>query len=84
MGIYNDLVFTEGKDLANRLLTTENTDEIADIIDLVSTKPDLVQATMLFLVAQARGKPIEDSGVQVANAAPTIADLILPEGFHIG
>lgn len=84
MGVYNDVIFTDAVDHVRRLLETENTDELADIIEMVAPIPDLVMACMLLLTLKARGTDISEiTGIDLSHTKPTTQDLVLPPGVHL-
>lgn len=84
MGVYNDLVFTEAVDQAQALLASENTDEISDRLEKIANGNDRSMAVMMLLLFKARGRDISDmNGIELANAKPSFADLVLPPGVQL-
>lgn len=85
MGIYNAVAFTESLAQVDALLTTANSDEIADRIERIAHYPDLAMATLMILVLKARGLDTSQmNGVELSYALPTVADLVFPPGFERG
>lgn len=84
MGIYNELVFTEAVELVEKIMHSDNADEIGNLIERLSTSSDLAMASMMLFVMKAKGvDTTTKTGVELANAKPTIADLLLPPGVKL-
>jgi hypothetical protein len=75
--LYSAVVFEEARDLVGKLLAEPDPDVLADLIEHAVDKSDRAHAVIFMLVASARDWPME-SGVEIANKAPTAGKLILP------
>jgi len=78
MGLLNELIFTEAVEQVQAILTSQSSDEISDRLEAIVKIEDLALACLMLLAMKAKGIDISDAnGIEMANAQPTIADLII-------
>ena len=82
MGLYNELVFTEAIEQVEAILASSNSDEISTRIEQLVSNPDLAMSAMMIFVFKIKKVAEGVTGVELANARPTVNDLILPPGFE--
>lgn len=83
MPFYNELIFTEAIEQVEALVASENVDEIGSRIEQIAGIPDLAQSCLMLLLMKAKGvDTTTKTGVELANAQPTVMDLILPPGVR--